>query len=135
MIKRPLVLLALSLSLTSSLSAQGGRPQPGATGDFVMRDFKFADGEVLPELRIHYRTLGQPKRDASGVVRNAVLIIHGTGGTGTQFLTPIFANELFGSGQPLDTTHYYIILPDGIGHGLSSRPSEGLHAKFPHYNY
>ena len=135
MTNRPLILLALSLSLTPSLSAQVGRPQPGATGDFVLRDFKFADGEVLPELRIHYRTLGQPRRDASGVVRNAVLIIHGTGGTGTQFLTPIFANELFGSGQPLDTTHYYVILPDGIGHGLSSRPSEGLHAKFPHYNY
>jgi homoserine O-acetyltransferase len=135
MTSRPLFLCALALTLTAPLSAQGNRPMPGVAGDYSIRDFKFASGEVLPELHLHYRTLGQPRKDASGVVRNAVLIMHGTGGTGTQFLTPIFANELFGAGQPLDTTKFYIILRDGIGHGLSSRPSEGLHARFPHYNY
>ena len=128
----------LSALLTAplfTLAAQGARPMAGTEGDFTIRNFKFASGETLPELRLHYRTLGQPRRDDSGVVRNAVLIMHGTGGAGTQFLSPVFAGELYGAGQPLDTTRYYVILPDGIGHGLSSRPSEGLHAKFPHYNY
>ena len=128
-------ILAFLLAASASLAAQGTRPAPGIIGDYVIRDFKFASGETLPELKLHYRTLGLPRRDASGVVRNAVLIMHGTTGAGTQFLSPTFANELFGAGQPLDTTRYYIILPDGIGHGLSSRPSEGLHARFPHYNY
>ncbi len=104
-------------------------------GDHVIRNFQFASGEVLAELRLHYRTLGQPRRDASGVVRNAVLLMHGTGGSGTQFLNPIFAGGMFGAGQPLDTTKYYVILRDGIGHGGSSKPSDGLHAKFPHYGY
>jgi homoserine O-acetyltransferase len=107
----------------------------GQVDDFTIRDFHFASGETLPDLKLHYRTLGKPMRDASGVVRNAVLIMHGTTGAGTQFLTASFANELFGGGQPLDTTRYYIILPDGIGHGLSSKPSDGLHARFPHYTY
>ena len=124
------------LLLTAAFQAQAqGRPQPGVVGDYVIRNFHFASGETLPELRIHYRTVGTPRRDASGVVRNAVLIMHGTTGTGGAFLTPIFSGELFGAGQPLDTTKYYVILRDGIGHGLSSRPSEGLHAKFPHYTY
>jgi homoserine O-acetyltransferase len=127
-------LVALSLFSAAPIVAQG-TSAPGVVGDHVIRNFRFASGETLPELRIHYRTLGQPRRDASGVVRNAVLIMHGTTGSGSQFLSPIFANELYGAGQPLDTTTHYIILPDGIGHGLSSRPSEGLHAKFPHYNY
>ncbi|MEO8621717.1 MAG: alpha/beta fold hydrolase [bacterium] len=127
--------LALLASAVAPLNAQGTRPAPGVAGDYVIRDFKFASGETLPALSLHYRTFGQPRRDASGVVRNAVLIMHGTTGAGTQFLSPIFANELYGSDQPLDTTKYYVILPDGIGHGLSSRPSEGLHARFPHYNY
>lgn len=125
-------LLAL---FAAPLLAQGSTATPGVTGDYVIRDFRFASGETLPELKLHYRTLGQPRRDASGVVRNAVLVMHGTTGSGSQFLTPIFANELYGAGQPLDTTLHYIILPDGIGHGLSSRPSEGLHARFPHYGY
>ncbi|MEP6621464.1 MAG: alpha/beta fold hydrolase [bacterium] len=127
--------LALSLSLSFSLSAQRGAPQPGVTGDYLIKDFKFASGEVLPELKLHYRTLGQARRDGAGVVRNAVLIMHGTGGTGTQFLGAQFANELYGAGQPLDTTRFYVVLLDDIGHGLSSKPSDGLHAKFPHYNY
>ena len=104
-------------------------------GDFVIPNFHFRSGEVLPELKIHYRTIGTAKADASGVVRNAVLIGHGTGGAGTQFLSSQFANVLFGPGQLLDAKRYFIILPDGIGHGGSSKPSDGLHARFPHYTY
>jgi homoserine O-acetyltransferase len=103
--------------------------------DFVVKDFRFRDGETLAELRLHYRTLGKPARDSAGRVTNAVMILHGTGGTGAQFLQPQFAGELFGTGQLLDTAKYYIILPDGIGHGKSSKPSDGLHAKFPQYDY
>lgn len=111
-------------------------PQPAGTpGTFVIRDFRFASGEVLPELRLHYMTLGTPRRDAAGKVRNAVLILHGTGGTGRQFLSRSFSDTMFGPGQPLDTTRYFIILPDNIGHGGSSRPSEGLRARFPRYGY
>jgi len=108
---------------------------PAAEGDYVIRDFKFASGESLPELRIHYRTFGTPHTDGHGVVRNAVLIMHGTGGSTAQFLGPGFAAELFGAGQPLDGQHFFIVLRDGIGHGLSSKPSDGLHARFPHYGY
>jgi homoserine O-acetyltransferase len=104
-------------------------------GDFVAHDFKFHSGESLPELRLHYRTLGKPARDAQGRVTNAVLILHGTGGSGQQFLQPQFAGELFGPGQLLDPARYFIILPDGIGHGKSSKPSDGLHARFPQYDY
>ena len=101
----------------------------------MLRGFRFTSGESLPGLTVHYRTLGQPRRDAAGVVRNVVLILHGTTGSGAQFLTRAFAGELYGRGQPLDTTVYFVVLPDGIGHGGSSRPSEGLHAHFPHYDY
>jgi homoserine O-acetyltransferase len=104
-------------------------------GDFTERDFAFASSERLPELRIHYRTIGRPQRDAHGVVRNAVLILHGTTGSGAQFLRPEFAGELFGAGQPLDASRYFLILPDGIGHGRSSKPSDGLRFRFPHYGY
>jgi homoserine O-acetyltransferase len=104
-------------------------------GDFVARDFRFSSGETLPALNLHYRTIGTPRRDASGVVRNAVLILHGTGGTGAGFLSQTFGGELFGSGQLLDATRYFIILPDGIGHGKSSKPSDGLRARFPKYTY
>ena len=90
---------------------------------------------MLPELRVHYRTVGQPRRDEGGVVRNAVLVLHGTTGSGANFLRPEFAGELFGKGQPLDATRYYLILPDGIGHGGSTKPSDGLHARFPRYGY
>ena len=104
-------------------------------GDFVVRDFRFGSGETLPALNLHYRTIGTPRRDASGVVRNAVLILHGTGGTGEGFLSRTFGGELFGPGQLLDATRYFIILPDGIGHGKSSKPSNGLRARFPKYTY
>src|SRR5580693_2686595 len=105
-------------------------PKP-SEADFVERDFKFASGESLPELRIHYLFFGKPERDANGIVRNAVLILHGTGGAGSTFIRPEFAGELFGPGQPLDAAHTFIIIPDGIGHGKSSKPSDGLHAHFP----
>jgi homoserine O-acetyltransferase len=106
-------------------------------GDFVMRDFKFADGESLAEVRLHYTTIGEPQHDASGWVNNAVLILHGTNRRGGVFLVPSFAGVLFGPGQLLDTAKYYIILPDqlGAGAGKSSKPSDGLRAKFPHYDY
>jgi homoserine O-acetyltransferase/O-succinyltransferase len=104
-------------------------------GDFVARDFHFKSGEALPELRLHYRTLGKPVRDASGRVTNAVMILHGTGGWGGNFLVPEFASVLYGPGQLLDITRYYIILPDNIGHGKSSKPSDGMHAHFPSYDY
>ena len=118
-----------ALFLLLAVAAQGD------TGSYVVKSFRFASGETLPELRLHYRTLGRPRRDGSGVVRNAVLILHGTGGSGGQFLSPLFAGELYGVGQPLDTTTYYLILPDNIGHGRSSKPSDGLRARFPHYAY
>ena len=108
---------------------------PPTEGDYTIRDFKFASGESLPELRIHYRTLGKPETVAAGRSRNTVLITHGTTGSGAQFMRPDFADAMFGKGQPLDVTKYFIVLPDGIGHGKSSKPSDGLHAKFPRYGY
>jgi homoserine O-acetyltransferase len=108
---------------------------PPAESDYSIRDFKFTGGETLPEIRIHYRTLGKAEKDAQGKTTNAVLIMHGTTGSGAQFLRPEFAGELFGPGQPLDVTKFFIVLPDGIGHGTSSKPSDGLHAKFPRYGY
>jgi homoserine O-acetyltransferase/O-succinyltransferase len=108
---------------------------PIAQGDFVVQDFHFQSGRILPQLHIHYRTLGIPKADASGTVRNAVLIMHGTTGSGAQFINKDFGEELFEPGQQLDANQYFIILPDDIGHGQSSRPSESLHAKFPNYGY
>src|SRR5438445_8444 len=132
-----LLVLAAAVHLLLSLPTQGqtARSPETAEGDFVVKNLEFRSGETLPELRLHYTTLGKPVRNAEGRVTNAVLILHGTGGTGHQFLTPIFADELFGSGQLLDAARYYIILPDGIGHGKSSKPSDGLHAHFPQYDY
>ena len=104
-------------------------------GDYVLKNFKFASGETLPELKIHYRTLGKLEKDAQGRTTNAVLITHGTTGSGAQFIRPEFAGELFGKDQPLDAAKFFIVLPDGIGHGKSSKPSDGLHAKFPRYGY
>jgi homoserine O-acetyltransferase len=115
-----------------ALSADYPAPQGG---DYILHDFHFLSGESLPELRIHYRTLGEPKRDSKGVVQNAILITHGTTGSGAQFTRTEFAGELFGQGQLLDAERYFIVLPDGIGHGQSSKPSDGLRAHFPHYGY
>ncbi len=135
------MLYRINIGAVFALLLLVGRPAAAAVradttaGDFVIRNFRFASGEVLPELRLHYLTLGKPRRDATGKTRNAVLILHGTTGSGRQFLSPSFANELFGPGQFLDTTRYYVILPDGIGHGRSSKPSDGLRARFPRYGY
>ena len=104
-------------------------------GDYTIRDFKFTSGEVLPVLRLHYTTLGLPEKDAQGKTTNAVLIMHGTTGSGAQFIRPEFAGELFGAGQPLSAMKFFIVMPDGIGHGKSSKPSDAMHAKFPRYGY
>jgi len=129
-------MMVLLLALLLQAQAQQSPPLPQVTeGDFVVKDFRFASGETLPELTIHYRTLGTPRKDAQGIVRNAVLIMHGTGGTGGQFTGRGFAGELFLPGQPLDITKYFIVMPDDIGHGKSSKPSDGLRAKFPRYGY
>jgi len=134
--------LAASAALVATTPIPSVAQGRGATNyptpleaDFTVRDFTFGNGEKLPALNLHYRTIGTPRRDASGVVRNAVLILHGTGGTGGGFLSGAFAGQLFGSGQLLDATKYFIVLPDGVGHGKSSKPSDGLHAKFPKYTY
>jgi homoserine O-acetyltransferase len=104
-------------------------------GEYILKDFHFKSGETLPELRMHYMTLGKPVRDANGRVTNAVLILHGTGGSGRQFLQPQFADVLYGPGQLLDVKRYYVILVDNVGHGKSSKPSDGMHARFPQYDY
>ncbi len=128
-------LFALLLSILDASFASAIDYPPPTEGDYTIRDFKFASGETLPELRLHYRTLGQPQKDAQGKTTNAVLIMHGTTGSGAQFIRPEFAGELFGKDQPLDATKFFIILPDGIGHGKSSKPSDSMHAKFPRYGY
>jgi len=117
---------ALALALTSALALAADYPAP-KEGDWVTRDFRFHTGEVMPDLRLHYRTIGNPSGEP-------VLILHGTGGSGANFLTPAFAGELF-SGQPLDASKYFIILSDAIGVGKSAKPSDGLRTKFPKYNY
>lgn len=128
--------LALALALAAGpAAAQTSTRWTVHEGDALLRDFRFHTGEVMPELRIHYRTLGTPRRDAKGRIVNAVMFLHGTGGTGAQFLRPQFADELFGPGQPLDIGRYWIILPDSIGHGGSSKPSDGLRMAFPAYDY
>ncbi len=121
-------------------AAPRAAPQPiaGMTpvpGDYTIKDFAFTSVEKLPEVRLHYVTLGTAKRDAAGRVTNAVVILHGTTGSGTQFFRKQFTEPLFGPGQALDLTRYYVIIPDGIGHGGSTKPSDGMHAKFPHYGY
>src|SRR5688572_17803514 len=126
------ILVLLSLACAGPAGAQSLRP---THGDFVIKNFRFTSGEVLPTLRLHYRTLGKPVRDAKGQVRNAVLIMHGTGGTGGQFEAPTFAGELFVPGGVLDANRYFLIMPDAIGFGQSSKPSDGLRARFPRYGY
>ncbi len=127
-----LFLAAALLATPAAVRAQVPTP---AEADFVAPGFRTTAGAELPELKMHYRTLGQSVRDADGRVSNAVLLLHGTGGTGAQFLSPQFAGELFGPGQPLDTARYFIIMPDNLGHGASSKPSDGMRAAFPGYGY
>ncbi|HTS64119.1 MAG TPA: alpha/beta fold hydrolase [Candidatus Acidoferrales bacterium] len=128
-----IALAALIVSLAPP-SRAAEFPTP-VEGDLVLRDFQFTAGETIPELRLHYTTIGAPKKDARGNTTNAVLIMHGTGGSGRGFLSQTFGGRLFGAGQLLDATKYFIILTDDIGHGRSSKPSDGLHMKFPHYTY
>ena len=122
-------LVALALAAPRAASAQAD------SATFVARDVRFASGETLPEVRIHYRTLGRPRSSPGGITRNAVLILHGTGGSGQGFLSRTYGGELFQPGQPLDTSRFYVIIPDNVGHGRSSKPSDGPHARFPQYNY
>src|SRR5215467_4257406 len=125
-----LFLLALAAPVFAEAALSGQRE-----GDLVLKDFRFASGEVLPELKLHYLTLGTPQRNAAGAIVNAVLLLHGTSGTSRNWLQPTLADELFAPGAPLDAARYFIVIPDGIGRGGSSKPSDGLRAKFPHYRY
>ena len=131
------VVFVIPLLFCASMACaqQPGQSPAPKEADYISHDFHFKSGEMLPELRLHYATFGTPVRDANGRVTNAVMILHGTTGSGAQFLAPQFAGVLFGAGQLLDTSRYYIILPDNIGHGKSSKPSDGLHMHFPQYDY
>ena len=137
-----LLLLLIPLTTASAAFAQEGPATvPTKTwpnqkeGDFIIKDFRFKSGEVLPTLNVHYTSLGTPKRNASGDITNAVILLHGTSSSGKAWLIPSLADELFARGEPLDAAQYFIIMPDGIGRGGSSKPSDGLKAKFPHYRY
>jgi homoserine O-acetyltransferase/O-succinyltransferase len=132
---RALLSLCVAAAACAALQSFAANYPTPKEGDFVAQNFHFKDGESLPELRLHYATLGIPVRGANGMVSNAVLIMHGTTGSWKQFTSPQFADVLFGPGELLDATRYFIILPDGIGHGQSSKPSDGLKARFPHYDY
>jgi homoserine O-acetyltransferase len=141
----PLTAAILALALQAAPAEQTPSPPPQPTSqtlrwtpdeaDFIARDVQFSSGQRLAEARLHYSTLGAPHRNAAGEIDNAVMLLHGTGGSGRQFLQPQFASELFGPGQPLDIRRYWIILPDNIGHGRSSKPSDGLRMSFPNYDY
>lgn len=127
-------LFVLALLVAAAAAAEPITLVP-TEGDYVARDFRFASGETMRELRLHYTTLGRPQRDTHGRITNAVMILHGTGGSGQQFFRPQFADILFAPGGLLDPAKYYIILPDGIGHGKSSKPSDGMRMRFPRYDY
>ena len=127
------VWVALALGMAGRAVASDSVPERSV--DFTIHDFHFSDGTTLPEIHIHYATLGTPQRDAHGTVTNAVLLMHGTTGTGRAFLTPTMRRELFAPGAPLDAQRYFIVMPDGLGRGGSSKPSDGLRTKFPHYGY
>lgn len=128
------MLMALFLCASLTTFCQSQYPQ-AAEGDYIIKDFRFESGDTLPALKLHYYTVGASQKDDQGHITNAVLILHGTGSAGRNFLSPGFAGRLFGPGQPLDAAKYFIILPDNIGHGRSSKPSDGLHMQFPQYNY
>jgi homoserine O-acetyltransferase len=126
--------LAVALSIARPAAAQSAWPNQ-REGNFVLKNYTFESGEALPELKLHYTVLGTPHRNAAGEIDNAVLLLHGTSGTGKNWLLPSLADELFGAGQPLDASRHFIVLPDGIGRGGSSKPSDGLRVRFPHYRY
>ena len=119
--------LSAVFAMTSLTALAADYPAP-KQGDWIARDFKFHTGETMPQLRLHYTTIGEP-------TGQPVLVLHGSGGSAVNMLTPTFAGELFGPGQPLDAAKYYIIIPDGLGHGQSSKPSDGLKTAFPKYDY
>src|SRR5260221_13991132 len=118
---------SIALTLTSFAAAAADYPAP-KQGEWIAKDFKFHTGQTMPELKLHYTTIGEP-------TGQPVLVLHGTGGSAASMLTPSFAGELFGPGQPLDASKYYIIIPDSLGHGKSSKPSDGLKTAFPRYDY
>lgn len=131
-----LMIALIFFVLASPLTAQSGPTRwPTRERDIALKDFRFASGERLADVRMHVTTLGTPRRNAAGKIANAVMILHGTGGSGKQFLQPHFADELYGPGQPLDISRYFIILPDNLGHGRSSKPSDALKMQFPKYDY
>src|SRR5580698_5903533 len=129
------VLLAWAHPLAQQPAPRLSNVPTPTQGDYVLKNFKFRDGGLLPELKMHYRTLGTIKKNPAGLVTNAVLIMHGTGGSGAQFIVGNFAGQLFGAGQLLDSSKYFLVMPDDVGHGQSSKPSDGLHMKFPKYDY
>jgi homoserine O-acetyltransferase len=128
-------MLSLLLALAAQTAALPAKTWPTHEQDVILKDFHFRDGEALPQVRMHVTTLGSPHRNAAGQIDNAVMVLHGTGGSGKNFLVPQFADELYGPGQPLDINRYYVILPDNIGHGGSSKPSDGMRMHFPKYDY
>ena len=130
----PAIIAAAASLLTSHAMAQTSWPNQ-RDANFTIRDFRFGDGETMPELRLHYITLGTAKRNAQGEITNGIVLLHGTSGSGQNWLLPTLAGELFGKGQPLDASENFIIIPDSIGVGGSSKPSDGLKGKFPHYRY
>ena len=135
MLKPFLTAVAFAAAACATAQAPATPAYTGVPGDYIAHNFHFGTGESLPELKLHYLTLGTPHRNAAGHVDNAVLLLHGTGGDAHSLFNPLFSTVLFGPGQPLDITKYYLIFPDDIGHGDSSKPSDGLHMKFPHYDY
>ncbi len=130
-----IVRISIAATLLFCATAFSQTNWPTTEGATTMENFRFGTGETLPQLKLHYLTLGVPHRNAAGHVDNAVLLLHGTGGSRNSLLNPLFSNVLFGPGAPLDITKYFLILPDDIGHGNSSKPSDGLHAHFPAYDY
>ena len=130
-----MLILLVAAAAASAQTAPARTQWPAQDGNYVIPNFHFGSGESIAELKLHYLTLGQPHRDAAGHTDNAVLLLHGTGGNAHSLLNPVFSDVLFGPGQPLDITKFFIILPDDIGHGESSKPSDGLHMHFPHYDY
>ena len=128
-------LLALTLAAPAQQTASSTPQWPAKDGTYTIQNFQFKDGESMRQLRLHYLTLGTPHRDARGHVDNAILLLHGTGGDAHSLMSPVFSNVLFGPGQPFDITRFFLILPDDIGHGQSSKPSDGLHMHFPQYDY
>jgi homoserine O-acetyltransferase len=129
------MLFTAIVTLASLTTAAQTPTYTGNPGDYIAHDFHFTSGESLPDLKLHYVTLGTPHRNAKGTIDNAVLLLHGTGGDAHSLFNPLFSKVLFGPGQPLDIAHYFLIFPDDIGHGDSSKPSDGLRMKFPRYDY